>query len=90
LSGEIFWQKRVGDVTINETAGRCILAAGASSVTVTNSYVTSNSIVIITIATNDATAKSTIAVPTAGSFTITANTAATANTNISFLVINTY
>jgi hypothetical protein len=79
----------IGNVTINKTAGRCILAASSSSITVTNSYVTANSIIIITIATNDTTAKSAIVVPTTGSFEIISNAAATANTNINFLVINT-
>lgn len=77
-----------GDRTINKSAGSVNFAAGASSLTVTDSLVTTNSIVIATIQTDDATATSVKAVPGSGSFTLKLNAAATAETKVAFLVIN--
>ena len=77
-----------GAQTINKNAGTVNFAAAATSLVVTNSRVTANSIVIATVATNDATMKSVIAVAGAGSFTLTANAAATAETRVNWLVIN--
>lgn len=77
-----------GAQTINKNAGSVNFAAAASSLVVTNSRVTANSIVIATVATNDSTMKSVIAVPGAGSFTLTANAAATAETRVNWIVIN--
>lgn len=78
----------IGAVTINKAAGRVNVAAAATSVVVTNSYVTAASKVFCTIAQNDATAVLKNVVPAAGSFTITLNAAATANTAIDFFVVN--
>lgn len=78
----------VGAVTINKAAGKCIVALGATSVVVTNSLVTAASQVICTVASNDATATLKNVVPAAGSFTVTVTAAATADTNIAFLVMN--
>lgn len=76
-----------GARTINKAAGRVNIAAAGTSVVVTNSLVTANSIVLVTIATNDATATVKSVVPAAGSFTI--NTAAvTAETAFNFLVLS--
>lgn len=77
-----------GNSTINTTTGRVNFAAGATSLVVTNSLVTANSIVQCTVATNDTTMKSAACVPTAGSFTIYANVAATAETAVAFTVTN--
>lgn len=77
-----------GAQTINKNAGTVNFAAAATSLVVTNDRVTANSIVIATVATNDATMKSVIAVAGAGSFTLTANAAATAETRVNWLVIN--
>jgi hypothetical protein len=77
-----------GAQTINKNAGTVNFAAAATSLVVTNSRVTANSIVIATVATNDTTMKSVIAVAGAGSFTLTANAAATAETRVNWLVIN--
>jgi len=77
-----------GAQTINKTAGTVNFAAAATSLVVTNSLVTANSIVICTVGTNDATLKSVCAVAGAGSITLTANAAATAETRVNFLVIN--
>lgn len=78
----------VGAVTINKSSGRCIVAAAAASVVVTNSNVTANSIIMVTIAQNDATAVIKNVVAAAGSFTITLNAAATANTAVNFFVVS--
>lgn len=77
-----------GNTTISTPAGKCAIAAAASAVTVTSSICTAASIVLCQVISNDATAKSVSCVPGAGSFTITANAAATAATTIGFLVIN--
>jgi hypothetical protein len=77
-----------GAQTINKNAGTVNFAAAATSLVVTNNRVTSNSIIIATVATNDTTMKSVIAVAGAGSFTLTANAAATAETRVNWLVIN--
>lgn len=77
-----------GARTINNTLGSVNFAAGASSLVVTNSRVTTSSIIIATVATADATMKSVVAVAAAGSFTLTANAAATAETRVNFTVLN--
>lgn len=77
-----------GARTINNTLGSVNFAAGASSLVVTNSRVTTSSIIIATVAAADATMKSVVAVAAAGSFTLTANAAATAETRVNFTVLN--
>lgn len=77
----------VGAITMNKPSGRVILAAGASSVVVTNSLVTASSHVFVTRRTNDATALFSYLTSTGGSFTIFATAAATADTQFDFLVI---
>lgn len=77
-----------GAQTINKNAGSVNFAAAATSLVVTNSRVTANSIVVATVATADATMLSVTAVPGSGSFTLTANAAATAETRVNWLVIN--
>lgn len=77
-----------GARTINKPAGTVNFAAAATSLVVTNSLVTANSIIIATVGTNDATMTSVAAVAAAGSFTLHANAAATAETRVNFLVIN--
>lgn len=77
-----------GAQTINKPAGRVNLAGSATSLVVTNSMVTANSIVICTVGSNDTTCKSVAAVPTAGSFTIYPDAAPTSATAVNFLVIN--
>lgn len=78
----------VGAQTINKNAGSVNFAAAATSLVVTNSRVTANSVIIATVATNDATMLSVQAVAGSGSFTLYANAAATAETRVNFLVIN--
>ncbi len=77
-----------GAQTINKNAGSVNFAAAAASLVVTDSLVTANSVIVATVATNDATMKSAAAVPAAGSFTLYPNAAPTAETRVNFLVIN--
>lgn len=77
-----------GAQTINKTVGSVNFAAAATSLVVTNNRVTASSIIVATVATADATMKSVVAVAAAGSFTLTANAAATAETRVNFIVIN--
>ena len=77
-----------GARTISKNAGTVNFAAGATALVVTNTLVTVNSIVVATVAGNDATMKSVQAVAAAGSFTLYANAAATAETRVNFLLIN--
>lgn len=76
-----------GNQTINKPCGRVNIAAGGTTVTVTNNLVTANSIVIAVAATNDTTARVTSVVPAAGSFVIN-TVATTAETAFNFLVIS--
>lgn len=78
----------VGAQTINKTAGTVNFAAAAASLVVTNSLVTANSIIIATVGTNDVTMKSVQAVAGAGSFTLFANAAATAECRVNFVILN--
>ena len=77
-----------GNVTNNSPRGRVAVAAAGTSVVVTNSLVTAASSVFAVITTNDSTAVIKNVVPAAGSFTITLNAAATAQTSIDFFVVN--
>jgi len=77
-----------GAQTINKPQGSVNFAASATSLVVTNSLVTANSVIMLTIAANDATMKSVSYVPASGSFTIYANAAATAETRVNFRVLN--
>ena len=77
-----------GAQTVNKTVGSVNFAAGATSLVVTNNRVTTASVIVATVATNDSTMKSVTAVAASGSFTITANVAATAETRVNFIVIN--
>jgi hypothetical protein len=77
-----------GNQTINKTTGRVNFAAAAQSLTVTCNLVTANSIIICTVATDDATANSCKAIPGSGSFTLKLNAAATAETAVCFHVTN--
>lgn len=77
-----------GAQTINKPSGTVNFAAAASSLVVTNSHCTVNSLVFATVRTNDSTATIKNVVPAAGSFTIRLNAAATAETSVGFLVVN--
>ncbi len=77
-----------GNQTINKPSGSVNIAAGGTTITVTNSLVTSASKLIVNVASNDATALFKNYVCGAGTFTITLNAAATAETKIDFIVFN--
>jgi len=94
LAGDVQLGKTVtpggttGAQTINKTAGTVNFAAAATSLVVTNNLVTTNSIIICTVGTVDSTMKTVVAVAGSGSFTLTANAAATAETRVNFVVFN--
>lgn len=75
-----------GAQTINKPVGTVNFAAGATSLVVTNSLVTTSTPIQCTIQTNDATMKSVQCVPGSGSFTIYANAASTGETKVYFEV----
>jgi hypothetical protein len=77
-----------GNQTINKPLGTVNIAAGQSSVTVTNSLVDANSIVFAVVRTNDSTAQIKNVTCAAGSFTIRLAANATAETSIGFMVMN--
>ena len=77
-----------GAQTINKTSGRVNFAAAATSLVVTNTICTVNSIIIGSIATNDSTANGLRVVAGPGSFTIHMLTAPTAETAVNFLLTN--
>jgi hypothetical protein len=80
-----------GNATINKASGKVAIAGGGgtSTVTVTNNLVTAASIVTATMQATDATCTSIKSVvPTAGSFTVTANANCTAATKVAFTVQN--
>jgi len=77
-----------GARTINKASGSVNFAAGATSLVVTNSLCTTSSVIICTIATNDATAAGLKVVAGSGSFTIYLGTAPTAETRVNFLLTN--
>lgn len=77
-----------GNQTINKAAGTVNIAAGQSAITVTNSLVVVGSIIVCVVRTADATLtfiKSVVAA--AGSFVITCNANATAETSIGFAIV---
>lgn len=76
-----------GNATINKMGGRAAIAAGATSVTITNNKVLPTSIVLPILEDADATATSLRVSSVAnGSFVVTANAATTAATKFRFLV----
>lgn len=77
-----------GNQTINKPSGTVNIAAAGTTVTVTNSLVTANSIVHAVLRTNDGTAWIKNVVPGVGSFVINLGTAATGEVSIGFIVIN--
>jgi hypothetical protein len=77
-----------GDQTINKVSGTVNFAAGATAITVTNSLVSTTSIVFAVVRTNDTTATIKNVVPGSGSFVITLTAAATAETSVGFFTIN--
>lgn len=77
-----------GAQTIDKPTGSVNFAALDASLVVTNSLVTTSSIIIATVGTDDVTMKSAYVVAAAGSFTIYPDVAPTAETRVNFLVTN--
>jgi hypothetical protein len=77
-----------GAQSINKPYGSVNFAAGAQSLVVTNSKSDANSIIFLTAQTNDATCRDFSVTRAAGSFTINANQACTAETRVGFQVSN--
>jgi len=77
-----------GARTINKPQGSVNFAAAATTLVVTNSQAATTSLIFLTPQTADATCTAFSAVRAAGSFTITANAACTAETVVAFLVTN--
>lgn len=94
ISENLFLSKTItaagttGAQTINKTTGRVNFAAAATSLVVTNSLATANSICHVTKATNDATMRLGACVAAAGSITIYADVAPAAETAVNFTVTN--
>lgn len=78
----------LGARTIDKVAGRVNFAAAATSLAVTNNLVTANSIITVTKATNNATARLGAAVAAAGSFVIYMDVAPDAECAVNFKVEN--
>lgn len=79
----------VGSRTVNRQRGKNAFAIGAATCTITNSLVTADSQVVVSIEFGDATLTTLLRViPAAGSFVVTANATATAATKFSWCVIN--
>lgn len=77
-----------GAQTIDKPAGSVNIAAGQTTLVVTNTMCLATSNVFAAVQTNDTTAVLKNVVPAAGSFTITLTAAATAETRIAFWVTN--
>lgn len=77
-----------GNRTVNRARGKSAIAIGAAAVTITNSKVTANAQVLVTLEFIDATLTQILTVvPGAGSFVVTGNGNATAATKIGWTVI---
>jgi hypothetical protein len=78
----------VGNQALDVYRGKAKIAAGQSSITITNSLVDTDSLVQAVIETDDATALLKNITKAAGSFTIRLHAAAAADTVVAFLVTN--
>lgn len=77
-----------GAQTIDKPAGTVNFAAGAASLVVTNSLVSTTSLIFAQAQKKDSTCEVMAIVPAAGSFTIVMNAPCTAETAVAFQVIN--
>jgi len=77
-----------GAQTINKPCGSVNIAGGQTSIVVTSTLVTTNSIIQAIPATNDLTCTALKAVPSSGFFTMYCNATATAETSLRFMVFN--
>lgn len=78
----------LGTQTINTISGSVNFAALATSVVVTSTLSTVDSIILTTVGRNDATMDSVSVLASNGFFTLFADTAPTANTRVNFLILN--
>lgn len=85
--GTITGAGTTGAQTINKLSGTCRFAAAATSLVITNSICTTSHRVLATVVTNDTTLKSVSAVPSTGAFTLNANAAATAETEVFWMLV---
>mgnify|MGYP000614893259 CR=1 FL=1 len=76
-----------GAQTINKNLGQVNFAAAATTLVVTDSRATATSFIFTSPLTADTTCKSFAVTRAAGSFTITANAACTAETAVAFLIM---
>lgn len=76
-----------GTVEINKAVGSVNFAALATSLVVTNSLVTTNSVILATVATNDASMFSVQVVAGSGQFTLYAPDAPTGTTRVNFFIL---
>jgi hypothetical protein len=74
--------------TINKAAGRFRKDTTGTTFTVTNSLVTTSSIIILTFVNQDLTAVNMGVAASSGSFVVTFNGAPTGNTDVNFVVFN--
>jgi hypothetical protein len=77
-----------GAQTIDKISGTVNIATGNSSIVVTNNMCTANSIIMVSVRTNDTTAYIKNVVAAAGSFTINLGANATAEVSIGFFILN--
>jgi len=77
-----------GAQTINKATGSVNFAAAATSLVVTDSLVTTSSLIFPSLGTVDATAVLGAVIPASGSFTINMKVAPTAETRVNFIIFN--
>lgn len=77
-----------GTQTINKAIGSVNFAIGAQTLVVTNSFASATSVILATVATDDATALNVKAIPQSGQFTLKLNATATAETRVNWLLSN--
>lgn len=77
-----------GAQTINKISGSVNFAAAAQTLVVTNSFALTTSHIFVQVEGTDTTAKTARVTKASGSFTITLDAAATAETKVSFFVLN--
>lgn len=89
LTGTITAGGTTGARTIDKPCGSVNFAAAATSLVVTNSNVSTSSIVLVQLQSNDATMTDARVEVGSGSFTIRPDVAPTSEARVSFIVINT-
>ena len=77
-----------GNQTINKAAGTVNFAAAATAITVTDSLVSTSSLIFVEKRTNDVTCQIQSVVPGSGSFVINMTAGCAAETSVGFFVVN--